>query len=91
MKLTKKKISMKISQTLECSALKSDDILEAFLNVLKKETKTKKIKISGFGTFNIKLTPERIGRNPLNKKTYLISKRKKLSFKPSSKIKELLN
>jgi nucleoid DNA-binding protein len=48
-------------------------------------------KISGFGTFVIKSSPERYGRNPLNMKPYKINARKKLNFRPSSKIKEKLN
>ena len=51
----------------------------------------KKIKISSFGTFEVKDKRERIGRNPKNKIEYKISSRKIVKFKPSDVIKKKLN
>tara|TARA_Y100000748_G_scaffold278316_1_gene255878 strand:- start:343 stop:615 length:273 start_codon:yes stop_codon:yes gene_type:complete len=68
----------------------SKSILESFLNIIK-TNRFKKIKISNFGTFYIHHAPKRIGRNPKTKKEFVIPKRKKLIFKPSSKLKNNLN
>ena len=53
--------------------------------------KSKKVKISDFGTFNILEKSERIGRNPKTKVEKLISSRKVVTFKASKKIKNKLN
>tara|TARA_B100000212_G_scaffold339654_1_gene318526 strand:+ start:1583 stop:1855 length:273 start_codon:yes stop_codon:yes gene_type:complete len=68
----------------------SKNLLESFINILK-SNKSRKIKISNFGTFYIHRSPQRIGRNPKTKKEFLIPKREKLTFKASSRVKENLN
>ena len=49
------------------------------------------INIQNFGTFSLKKTPERIGRDPKSKKQYVIKARQKLAFIPSTKIKHEIN
>jgi len=66
------------------------DLLESFIDIIKSNS-SKNIKISNFGTFSVKTTPERVGRNPKTKKEYIISKRKKLTFQASSVVKKNLN
>jgi nucleoid DNA-binding protein len=65
-------------------------ILESFISVVIKN-KSKKIKISNFGTFCLHQSPERIGRNPKTKVQYSIPPRKKLTFKASAVVKDNLN
>lgn len=91
MKLTKKKISKIVSRELKVPISTSESFLNSFIGILKSKPRTSDLKISGFGTFVIKSSPERYGRNPLNMKPYKINARKKLNFRPSSKIKEKLN
>ena len=91
MNITKKIIAEEISNKLSISTKKSHSILEKFISLIKTESKNKIIKISGFGTFDIKSSPKRLGRNPKTMESYLIEERKKLHFKSSNKIKELLN
>jgi nucleoid DNA-binding protein len=38
-----------------------------------------------------KNTPQRLGRNPITKEEFIISKRRKLYFKSSNKVKDLIN
>jgi Bacterial nucleoid DNA-binding protein len=57
-----KNISSKALITSKASSL----FLEAFLTIIK-ENKTKKIKISKFGTYYSHKSPARIGRNPKTK------------------------
>ena len=91
MNITKKIIAEEISNKLSISTKKSHSILEKFISLIKTESKNKIIKISGFGTFDIKSSPKRYGRNPKTMKSYLINEQKKLNFKSSKKVKELLN
>ena len=66
-------------------------LLEAFIELIKEQSKQTTVKISGFGTFCFKKTPKRIGRNPKNKVSYIIPERSKLNFKPSNKLKSRMN
>jgi len=80
-----------VSKDLGINANDSKAILESFLNIIKNESKSKKIKLSGFGVFKMHQTPKRLGRNPKTKKTYIINTRKKINFKASNKLKRKLN
>ena len=90
MGLGKKDIVKNISFKTQFSNSNSRYILESFLNLLKNNFQ-KNIKISNFGTFTIKKTPERVGRNPKTKEEVMITAKKRISFKASSQIKNLLN
>ena len=65
-----------------------DDFLITILENLKKE---KKIKLSKFGTFTIRLKKSRIGRNPKTKERKNISERNVVLFKASKEFKDLVN
>ncbi len=81
-----KNISSKALITSKVSSL----VLEAFLTIIK-ENKTKKIKISKFGTYYLHKSPARIGRNPKTKEEFKILASQKLAFKASNKVKSILN
>ena len=68
----------------------SKAILESFLKIIK-SNKSKIVKISNFGSFYTHESPKRMGRNPKTKKEYVIPKRKKLVFKASNNLKNILN
>ena len=74
--------SKKISEQL------LEDILEIILDNLKKY---KKIKISNFGTFSLRLKKSRLGRNPKTKEKKIISERNVVLFKPSKDFKNYIN
>ena len=74
--------SKKISEQL------LEDILEIILGNLKKY---KKIKISNFGTFSLRLKKSRLGRNPKTKEKKIISQRNVVLFKPSKDFKNYIN
>jgi len=90
--LRRKDLSNKIHQNIgfskNLSSLIVDDFFKLITNML---IKSKKVKISDFGTFNILEKSERIGRNPKTKVEKLISSRKVVIFKASKKIKNKLN
>ena len=91
MKLTKKLISKKLSLNMNASQLDALDFLNQFISLIKNNSKKKDIKISGFGTFFMKNTAQRIGRNPKTKESYIIESRKKLNFRGSNILKKILN
>ena len=64
---------------------------EFFFKIISNLKKEKKVKISKFGTFSIRLKNERIGRNPKTKEIKTISKRNVVLFKPSKEFKDFLN
>ena len=49
------------------------------------------VKISGFASFYSKNSVQRIGRNPMTKKEFIIPSIKKVVFQPSNKVKKRIN
>ena len=89
---TRKNLSKKIHQNLGFSKSFSSTVIEDFFETLVQELlKSKKIKITSFGTFKVLSKKKRIGRNPKTKIEAKISPRKVVTFKPSMFIKRKLN
>ena len=90
--LTKKdivnSIYMQIGFSKKISSMVLDDLINNLSNNLKNY---KKIKISNFGTFTVRLKKSRIGRNPKTKEKKIISERNVILFKPSKEFKEYIN
>ena len=90
--LTKKAIInslyMQIGFSKKISEQLLEDILEIILGNLKKY---KKIKISNFGTFSLRLKKSRLGRNPKTKEKKIISERNVILFRPSKELKRYIN
>ena len=91
MNFNKNYIVKKISKKSLVSAKDSSNILEFFLLTLVKQAKLKSVKLNRFGSFIFKKTPERIGRNPKTKESYIIECRRKLTLSVSNKVKEKMN
>tara|TARA_Y100000385_G_C12593759_1_gene425829 strand:- start:47 stop:322 length:276 start_codon:yes stop_codon:yes gene_type:complete len=89
--LGKKDISKNISTKAHFSLNESEIFLNSFLKLLKDKSSNNLIKISKFGTFEKKITPQRIGRNPKTKEEFIINKRLKFTFKSSNNVKSFLN
>ena len=87
----KKDIYNNISSKALISKDDSREFLINFLKLVIINSKSKIVKISNFGTFFTKNTPQRLGRNPKTKEDFVISKRSKLFFKPSNKIRSTIN
>jgi integration host factor subunit alpha len=65
------------------------DFLEANLEtMIVSLTENDLLKISSFGSFNVRKKAKRIGRNPKTKKEAVITPRNVLSFKPSQYLRE---
>ena len=91
MSFGKKDICKNISSKALISNDSSKKFFRNFLNLVTSKSKSRKVKISNFGTFYTKNTPQRLGRNPRTKEEFVISKRSKLFFKPSNKIRSIIN
>jgi nucleoid DNA-binding protein len=91
MSLTKNNIINNLKKNSLLSIGEASSIFESFLSLIKSKSKSKSVKLSGFGTFSFKKTPKRAGRNPKTKDSYIIPELNKLNFKPSSKVKEQIN
>jgi nucleoid DNA-binding protein len=91
MSLTKNNIINYLKKNSSLSVGEASSIFESFLSLIKSKSKSKSVKLSGFGTFSFKKTPKRAGRNPKTKDSYIIPELYKLNFKPSSKVKEQIN
>tara|TARA_B100000963_G_scaffold289385_1_gene258864 strand:+ start:1457 stop:1753 length:297 start_codon:yes stop_codon:yes gene_type:complete len=90
--LTKKDIVNSIYMQLGFSKKILDVILEDILDIIVKSLKSnKKVKISNFGTFEVRHKKERKGRNPKTKEIKIISARNVVLFKPSKDFKEFIN
>ena len=90
--LTKKEIINSIYMKLGLSKRILDIILEDILNtIFENLKKNKKVKISNFGTFEIRHKKQRSGRNPKTKETKIISARNVVLFKPSKEFKKFIN
>ena len=89
---TRKNLFNKIYQKLGFSKNISSQIIDDFFKIFNDELiKSKKIKISSFGTFKIAHKKERIGRNPKTKVEAIITSRRIVKFKPSEIIKRKIN
>tara|TARA_B100001093_G_C26320465_1_gene797457 strand:- start:229 stop:504 length:276 start_codon:yes stop_codon:yes gene_type:complete len=88
---SKKNIIKNITSETDLSYSEAASIMESFLFLIKSKSKSNIVKISNFGSFGIKKTSERLGRNPKTMVSYIITELKKLNFKPSNKIKEKIN
>ena len=91
MSFSKKNIAKNISANLKIPESKSKLLVDSFINIIKVKSKTSSLKIASFGTFSTKKTPQRIGRNPKTKQEFVISKRLKLKFSASNKLRNLIN
>ena len=90
--LTKKEIINSLYMQIGLSKRILDTILEDVLNIIVESLKNKKkVKISNFGTFEIRYKKKREGRNPKTKEKKIISERNVVLFKPSKDFKKFIN
>lgn len=90
--MTKADLAEKICLATELSKKESAEVVECAFDLLKETLEAgKKIKITGFGNFEVKEKSSRLGRNPQTGEELEISARKVLTFKPSPLLKMALN
>ena len=91
MSLGKKDIINNIFFKANISKKDSAEVLSFFIQLVRYKSKNSIVKIPNFGSFMVKSTPKRIGRNPKTNEEFVITKRLKLAFKPSNKLRSFFN
>ena len=90
--LTKKEIINSIYMQIGFSKVISETLLEDIFDILLQNIlKHKKVKISKFGTFELRYKKQRIGRNPKTNQEKPISERNVILFKASKEFKKFIN
>ena len=90
--MTKADIADSISTKLGYSKSVSVELLENVLSLIKSTLESgEKIKIAGFGNFEVKQKKDRRGRNPQTGESITIGARRILSFKPGVVLKNKIN
>ncbi|UCD15822.1 MAG: HU family DNA-binding protein [Candidatus Omnitrophota bacterium] len=74
-----------------CTKKEAQMAVESIWNAIKGSLKKKEdVTISGFGTFRVKVTKPRMGRNPKTGETIQIPSKKKIAFRASKDLKSVL-
>jgi integration host factor subunit alpha len=90
--LTRKELTETLADKLGYSQSNCALIVDSFLDGMKQSmVEGQSIKIVHFGTFTVRNKSPRRGRNPRTGATITIKKRQAISFRPSKKLRELVN
>jgi integration host factor subunit alpha len=90
--MTKADLVEAIHEQVGFSKKESADLVELVFDTMKGTLERgEKIKISGFGNFEVRDKRSRVGRNPQTGEVIEISARRVLTFKPSQVLKNVLN
>ena len=90
--MTKADIFEKVSANTGISKKHSAEMVEAVFSLIKSTLESgEKLKIAGFGNFEVKQKADRRGRNPQTGETITIEARRILTFKPSNVLKTAIN
>jgi len=89
--ITKADIVERVRDVTGLSWAESGNLLEALLEAMKVTLEAgENLKISGFGTFQVRSKAARRGRNPQTSASLVIPRRKVLTFKPSHVLRHAL-
>ena len=92
MTLTKKELAQNLSDQTELSFADAKNFVDLFFDTIKEQLNSgKTVKLSGFGTFDIVQTKERVGRNPKTMEEFPIPSKRKVKFTVSPKVKKSIN
>ena len=92
MTLTKKELAQNLSDQTELSLTDAKKFVDLFFDTIKEQLNSgKTVKLSGFGTFDVVQTKERVGRNPKTMEEFPIPSKRKVKFTVSPKVKKSIN
>lgn len=92
MTLTKKELAQNLSDQTELSLADAKKFVDLFFDTIKEQLNSgKTVKLSGFGTFDVVQTKERVGRNPKTMEEFPIPSKRKVKFTVSPKVKKSIN
>ena len=90
--MTKADIAERIQANTGFTKKDSTDMLEFVFSIMKNTLEAgEKIKIAGFGNFEVKQKADRRGRNPVTGEEMTIVARRVITFKPSHILKDAVN
>jgi len=90
--MTKADIALIIQDNTNLSKKESSEMMEAVFSIMKQTLGSgEKLKISGFGKFEVKQKNGRRGRNPQTGETIMLEPRRVLIFKPSQTLRQAIN
>lgn len=90
--MTKADIVERIAEKIGCTKKEAIEYTEAVFALMKSTLETgEKLKIAGFGNFEVKQKSDRRGRNPQTGEAITIEARRILTFKPSNVLKAAIN
>jgi len=90
--MTKADIADKIQAATGLSKKESAELMEAVFSTIKATLESgDKLKIAGFGSFEVRQKADRRGRNPQTGEAITISARRVLTFKPSVLLRQAVN
>ncbi len=92
MTLTKSDIVEKIAETTGTTKRNALANFEEVVAIIKETLQAgEKVKINGFGVFDVKQKADRLGRNPLTGETLTVEARKIVTFKTSELVRNAIN
>ena len=90
--MTKADMVEKIHSATGFTKKDAAELVESVFSIMKATLESgENLKISGFGTFEVKQKKDRRGRNPQTGETITIEARRVLSFKPSGVLRQAIN
>ena len=90
--LTRADLAESVVQKIGLPRNESQDLVELVIKVLSESlAEGEPVKLSSFGSFNIRQKGERVGRNPKTGQEVPITPRRVLVFRPSNIMKERIN
>ena len=88
----RKELAQNLSDQTELSLADAKKFVDLFFDTIKEQLNSgKTVKLSGFGTFDIVQTKERVGRNPKTMEEFPIPSKRKVKFTVSPKVKKSIN
>lgn len=89
--MTKSELIEKLATAVGLKKKEAALALETFMETVKSTLKKgDQIALSGFGTFKIRHSKARMGRNPKTGEAIQIPERKKVVFRPSKELKDIV-
>ena len=90
--MTKAEIVEQVAGKTGFAKKESMEMVELLFDVMKSTLESgERLKITGFGNFEVKQKADRRGRNPQTGEEIIIQARKILTFKPSNMLKDSIN
>lgn len=90
--VTRADLAEKVHEKVGLSRSESSDLVELVIDTISDAIANgENVKLSSFGSFQVRSKNERVGRNPKTKVEVPIPPRKVMVFKPSNVLKERVN